>query len=411
MSNEPDEPNGPFVIVGAGHAARRAAETLRALNAQVRIVMVGAEPELPYDRPVLSKDALINAADEQRAFIRDRAWYDARRIELRLGMSVEGINRAARTVHLHDGTTLAYERLLIATGSRVRRFTGPVEAGVQLHYVRTLADVRALRQTLAPGKRIAVLGGGFIGLEVAASARKIGCEVVLVEPAPRLLQRSMPRQIGEFVHSLHRERGVDVRLATVPRRIRGASHHAVVETDHGEIEADSVVIGIGVMPNVELAQAAGLEVKNGIVVDAQCRTADPNIFAAGEVTSHFNPLLGRHIRVESWQVAENQSAIAAANLLGGSGCYAETPWLWSDQYDCNLQTLGIFDDRHTLITRGDVASGSFCMLALDDAGKLTAVAAVNSGRDIGVCKRLIAAGKTMDAGRLADMSVGLRSLL
>jgi 3-phenylpropionate/trans-cinnamate dioxygenase ferredoxin reductase subunit/anthranilate 1,2-dioxygenase ferredoxin reductase subunit len=171
------------------------------------------------------------------------------------------------------------------------------------------------------------------------------------------------------------------------------------------------VIGIGVVPNVELAQAAGLAVENGIVVDEQCRTADPKVFAAGEVTLHFNPLLGRHIRVESWQVAENQSVIAAANMLGGSECYAETPWLWSDQYDYNLQTLGIFDNKHTLITRGDVASGSFCMLTLDETGRLKSAAAVNAGRDIGICKRLVATAKVLDAKRLMDMSVSLRSLV
>ena len=373
--------------------------------------MIGAEPELPYDRPVLSKQALIHTEGEQRAFIRDRAWYEAQRLELRLGMSVEAIDRTAQAVHLQDGTTLAYDRLLIATGSRVRRFTGPIDDGVPLHYVRTIADARTLRGALSPGKRVAVLGGGFIGLEVAASARTIGCETILIESGNRLLQRSMPQQIGDFIHAVHRAHGVDVHLHTSPLGIRRASDHAIIDTDRGEIEADVIVVGIGVLPNVELARAAGLVVDNGIVVDEQCRTADPKIFAAGEVTQHFNPLLKRHIRVESWQVAENQSAIAATNMLGGSACYAETPWLWSDQYDYNLQTLGLFDEKHALVTRGEVASGSFCMLTLDEAGRLNAVAAVNAGREVGVCKRLIAAAKVLDAQRLADTRISLHSLL
>ncbi|MGQ7932350.1 anthranilate 1,2-dioxygenase system ferredoxin--NAD(+) reductase [Paraburkholderia sp. D1E] len=401
----------PFMIVGAGHSARRAAETLRERDPHANIVMIGAEPELPYDRPVLSKDALISEAGEQRAFVRDRAWYDAKRIELRLGVSVDSIDRDRQRVRLEDGQTLPYERLLIATGSRVRRFAGGVDDGVKLHYVRTVADARALRAALEPGKRVVVLGGGFIGLEIAASAITRGCKTMLIEPATRLLQRSMPHEIGEFILSMHRARGVDVYLQTTPLRARGTSAYAIVETDYGEVEADAIVIGIGVTPNVELAQAAGLEVEGGIIVDEQCRTADPNIFAAGEVTMHFNPLLGRHIRVESWQVAENQPAVAAANMLGAFERYAETPWLWSDQYDCNLQTLGVFDDTHMSITRGDPSSGSFCLLKLDETGRLTAVAAVNAGRDVGVCKRLIAARKVLDAAGLADTSVTLRSLL
>jgi anthranilate 1,2-dioxygenase ferredoxin reductase subunit len=193
----------PFVIIGAGHAARRAAETLRARDSEARIVMIGAEAELPYDRPVLSKDALISEAGEQRAFIRGRAWYDAQRIELRLGEAAESIDRQARTVKLESGDQFGYRRLLIATGSRVRRLSGNVDATVPLHYLRTVADARALRAALAPGRRVVVLGGGFIGLEVAASAAAIGCVVTVVESAPVLLQRSMPTAVGEFILSMH----------------------------------------------------------------------------------------------------------------------------------------------------------------------------------------------------------------
>ncbi|WP_323122026.1 anthranilate 1,2-dioxygenase system ferredoxin--NAD(+) reductase [Burkholderia alba] len=402
----------PYLIVGGGHAARRAAEALRERCATARIVMIGAEPELPYDRPVLSKDALLSDEGEGRAFIRDAAWYAQQRIELRLGVCAEAIDRGARRVRLSDGTDVAYGRLLIATGSRVRRFGGPVDDGVPLHYVRTVADARALRAALQPGRRVAVLGGGFIGLEVAASAVQRGCAVTVIDPAERLLQRGMPEAIGAFACALHARRGVEVRLATRPERIlRGPRGGARIETSRGAIDADIVVIGIGVVPNAEIAQAAGLDASNGIRVDAACRTGDPAIFAAGEVTLHFNPLLGRHLRVESWQVAEHQPAVAAANLLGGDETYAEWPWLWSDQYDCNLQTLGVFEAGQTLVLRGDPESGPFCVLALDAGGVLRAAAAVNAGREIGACRRLLAAGAPLDPQRLADPAVALRTML
>ncbi|HDR9047991.1 TPA: FAD-dependent oxidoreductase [Burkholderia vietnamiensis] len=402
----------PFVIVGAGHAARRTAEALRARDADAPIVMIGAERELPYDRPALSKDALLNDGGEQRAFVRDAAWYDAQRIALRLGTRVDAIEREAQRVRLDDGTTLPYAKLVLATGSRVRTFGGPIDAGVAAHYVRTVADARALRAQLVRGRRVAVLGGGFIGLEVAAAARQLGCNVTVIDPAARLLQRALPEVVGAYAHRLHDERGVGFQMATLPRAIRAAAGvAAIVETDRGDVHADVVVVGIGVLPNVELAQAAGLDVDNGIRVDAGCRTADRAIFAAGEVTMHFNPLLGRHVRIESWQVAENQPAVAAANLLGADDAYAELPWLWSDQYDCNLQMLGLFGAGQTTVVRGDPARGPFTVFGLGDDGRIVAAAAVNLGRDIGAARRLIAAGAMPDPQQLADPTVGLKTFL
>lgn len=399
------------VIVGAGHAARRAAETLRAGDARAQIVMIGAEAHAPYDRPVLSKDALLASDGEKKAFVRDASWYEAHDIALRLGTTVTAIDRERSAVRLDKGDVLPYDRLLIATGSRTRAFGGPVDARVPLHYVRTLDDALALRAALARGKTVAILGGGFIGLEVAAAVTQAGCAATVIEPSPALLQRSLPVQAARFVEAMHTQRGVTLKLGAMPSRIGHEGGRAVVVTDRGEVAADIVVVGIGVLPNLELARDAGLEVDNGIVVDSQCRTADPRIFAAGEVTSHVDPLLGRRVRIESWQVAENQPVVAAANMLGGSQTYAELPWLWSDQFDCNIQTLGLPDAAHTWIVRGDAASGAFCMLAIDAAQRLRAVVAVNSGREIGVCKRLILADKPLDPARLSDSSVALRSVL
>ncbi|MFM0295840.1 MULTISPECIES: anthranilate 1,2-dioxygenase system ferredoxin--NAD(+) reductase [Paraburkholderia] len=399
------------VIVGAGHAARRAAETLRERDPNARIVMLGEEPHAPYDRPVLSKDALLVEGGEQRAFIRRPDWYAAHDIELRLATTVESIDRARSEVRLHGGSPIGYDRLLLATGSRVRRFAGPVDHRVPLYYVRTLADSLALRSALGSGRKVAILGGGFIGLEVAASATRAGCEATVIEPAAALLQRSLPPAAARFVAALHARHGVTLRLDETPLSIGYENGRALIETDRGTLEADIVVVGIGVLPNVKLAQEAGLQVDNGIVVDARCRTADPRIFAAGEVTMHFNPLLGRHVRIESWQVAENQPAIAAANMLGVAQEYVEWPWLWSDQFDCNIQTLGTIDASHTLIARGDTHNGPFSLLALDADRRLRAVVAINSGRDMGACKRLVASGKVLDPALLADPAVGLRSLL
>ncbi|MFM0088863.1 FAD-dependent oxidoreductase [Paraburkholderia sediminicola] len=405
--------NKRHVIVGAGHAARRAAETLRARNADVQIVMIGAEAHAPYDRPVLSKGALMSEEGERKAFIRPHDWYAAHRIDLRLSATVTEVDRRRACVRLDDGSEIGYDRLLLATGSRVRRFSGPVDQRVPLHYVRTLADARALRAVLAPGKRVAILGGGFIGLEVAAAATQAGCKATVIEPAPALLQRALPHSVADHIAALHERNGVDLRLGTMPHAIIYENGGASIEIDAGAVGvvADVVVVGIGVVPNVELAEACELEVRNGIVVDEQCRTNDPAIFAAGEVTMHANPLLGRSVRIESWQVAENQPVVAAENMLGGGAIYAELPWLWSDQFDCNVQTLGIIEAQHRLVTWGDPAIGSFCVMALDESGRVRAAISVNSGRDMGACRRLIASGTVIDEVRLADASVSLRSLL
>lgn len=248
----------PFVIVGAGHAARRTAEALRARDADAPIVMIGAERELPYDRPALSKDALLNDDGEQRAFVRDAAWYDAQRIALRLGTRVDAIEREAQRVRLDDGTTLPYAKLVLATGSRVRTFGGPIDAGVVAHYVRTVADARALRAQLVRGRRVAVLGGGFIGLEVAAAARQLGCNVTVIDPAARLLQRALPEVVGAYAHRLHDERGVGFQMATLPRAIRAAAGGgAIVETDRGDVHADVVVVASVCCPTSSLRRRRG----------------------------------------------------------------------------------------------------------------------------------------------------------
>jgi len=400
-----------YLIVGAGQAGRRAAESLRSLAPAAQVCLVGDESELPYDRPILSKEALFNVEEEAKAFIQEKAFYESQQIELRLGNRVAKIDRAARQVQLANGETITYVKLLLATGSRARPYPGPVGEGVELLYLRTLEQARQLRERLVAGKRLAILGGGFIGLEVAASARKLGCDVTVVEPAPALLQRVMPKVIGDYLLALHRQAGVEVQLDTLPSRITRGATGLVIETSRGTYEADEILVGIGALPNVELATEIGLLVENGIVVDEQCRTSDPHIFAAGDVTSHFNPLLGRHVRVESWQVAEHQPQVAAANMLGSEESYAQTPWLWSDQYQCNVQTLGFFTGIGQVLLRGRVEDGAFSVIELDAQGRLLAVATVNQGRDMAAFKRMATSGKALDASALTDCTTILRSLL
>lgn len=398
--------NQNFIIVGGGQAGRRAAEVLRQRAPEARICIIGDETHLPYDRPSLSKDALLDEEREQHAFIRDFAYYESQRIEVRLGQKVTAINRADRLLSLSDGSEVAYDRLLLATGSRVRKLHGgPV------HYLRTLDDARHLRMRLAQGARVVIVGGGFIGLEVAATAIGRGCAVTLVEPADRLLKRSMPLEVSEFMRQLHISRGVTFCLGVQVTDINQALDGSVrVATSEGELSADVVVAGIGVIPNTELAEQAGLEVRDGIVVSDECRTSDPNIFAAGEVTQHFVSSAGRHVRVESWQVAEKQPAVAAANMLGATERYDETPWLWSDQYDCNVQSLGTFEDAHAVVRRGAISDGAFSMIGLNDAGNVRAAVTVNNGKDMAIFVRMVAAGP-VDRDQLADTSVPLRSLL
>jgi len=401
-----------YVIVGAGQAGRRAAEALRELAPQARICLIGDEPHLPYDRPALSKDVLNGIEGERNLFIQDGAYYAGLGIELRLGVRVVGIDRQQQCLLFDNAPPLAYTKLLLTTGSRARHYTGPGADAVKIHYLRSIEDARSLRNTLRPGCRVAVLGGGFIGLEVAAAARGLDCTVDVIEAASGLLRRSMPAQVGDYMVALHRRQGVTVHLACqVLGIVKGPENSMILRTSAGDIEADILVAGIGAQPNVELAQQAGLAVENGIRVDSGCRTSDPHIFAAGDVTNHFNPVLGLPLRVESWQVAENQPLIAATNMLGGSAEYGEQPWLWSDQYACNVQTLGLFQGDGPLLCRGDPGTDVFSVLQLDAKGRLQAAATVNNSRDMAVFKRLAAQGRGLDCTRLVDPGVALRDLL
>ncbi len=399
-----------FVIIGAGPAGMRAAEVLRQKAPEADILLIGDEPHLPYDRPPLSKAFLIEGLQPGRLWLKPESFYAEQRIRLRLGAAALGIDRAGKTVALAGGERVPYDRLLLATGCRGRRLPAPFTAE-PVHYLRSLSDAERIRAALRPGLELVMIGGGFIGLEIAASARQLGASVSVLEMAPRPMSRAVPAPVGEAVRALHERHGVVFEFGARLNAIaRGADGRTLVETARAAYPADLVIAGIGAEPNTALAEAAGLAVEDGIRVDARGRTSDPDIFAAGDVTRHDNPLLGRAIRVESWQVALNQAAAVAASMLGAGEPYAELPWLWSDQYDCNIQALGLFEASLELVLRGDPAA-AFTLLGLDPEGRIAAAITVNNGRDMAVLRRLVATRAVLPKDALADPQRKLSDLL
>jgi anthranilate 1,2-dioxygenase ferredoxin reductase subunit len=400
-----------FVIIGAGPAGMRAAETLRQGAPDAAIVLVGDEPHLPYDRPPLSKAFITDGLDPAKLHLKPEPFYAEQRITLKLGAAATAIDRAGKLVVLADGERVAYDKLLLATGCRGRKLPPQFET-VPIHYLRSLADAHRIRSALRPGLAIVMIGGGFIGLEIAASATKLGAKVTVLEMAPRLMTRAVPAAVSDFVQRLHLSHGVrfefDARVIGIEPAAGGG---ALVRSEGAAYPADLVIAGVGAAPNTALAEAAGLVVDDGVRVDPCGRSSDPDIFAAGDVTRHDNPLLGRPIRVESWQVALNQAAVVARAMLGASEPYAEMPWLWTDQYDANIQALGFFDADLEQVLRGDPASSSFTVLGLDAAGRIAAAITVNAGRDMAVLRRLVAARAILPKAALADPAKKLSDLL
>lgn len=399
-----------IVVIGAGQAGGWAAKTLRDEGFEGRIVVVGEEPYPPYERPPLSKEVLLGKEPAESCHLWPKGSFDEWGVELRTGVAATGIDRTAKTVSLGGGESLAYDKLLIATGGRVRELplAGATLDGV--HYLRGIDDSAAIRADLGEGARLVVIGGGWIGLEVAAAARMLGAEVAVVEALDMLCARALTPEIAAYLLNVHRGRGVDVRLGATVEALTGERRVTGVRLAGETLAATAVVIGIGIVPNVELAEAAGLEVDNGIRVDALCRTSDPDIFAAGDVTNHPNGLLGRNIRLESWENAQNQGIAAARAMLGGETPYCEIPWFWSDQYDVNIQLVGLPDGFDETVTRGERAGGSFVEFYLK-GGRIDGAAAINSPRDIRFARRLMQAEKIVDPEALADPAVKLQALL
>jgi 3-phenylpropionate/trans-cinnamate dioxygenase ferredoxin reductase subunit len=391
-----------LVIVGAGQSATQAAQTLRQQGYAGAITMFGEEPYPPYQRPPLSKKYFSGETPRERLLLRPQPFYAEKGIALELGARVEELDAGAHTVRLHDGRALRYDKLLIASGSRPRRLAVPGAELLGVHHVRTIADIDALNASLAPGARVVVIGGGYIGLEMASVARQRGFAVTVLEAADRVLGRVVCKQVSVFYTDLHRAAGVEVHVGAAVLALHGREHVDSVETADGRrFPCDAVIVGIGVVPNVELAAAAGLECSNGIRVDAHARTSDLDVLACGDCTSHPLLLYRRSVRLESVPNAVHQAKVAAATLLGKPSAYSEIPWFWSDQYDVKMQIVGLSHGHDVAVLRGDPARKSFTVYYLEN-GRLVAVDAVNSPREFAHAKKLIGAEFTIDADLLRD---------
>ncbi|WP_410087645.1 NAD(P)/FAD-dependent oxidoreductase [Variovorax sp. N23] len=400
-----------IVIIGAGQAGGWAAQTLRSEGFAGRLVLIGDEMHPPHERPPLSKAVLSGAALPETARLMKSEAFEALGLEWRAGAQVRRIDRTVKEVLLTDGEALAYDKLILCTGGRARRLALPGADQVPLHTLRTIEDALALAPLLGPGRSVVVVGGGWIGLEVAATARQQGAEVVVVETQSRLCERTVPAEISEHLLALHRAQGTRVLLGAGVLGFAQAAdgRPEVLLADGVALRCDAIVIGIGLVPNDELAREAGLECEGGVVVDAQCRTSDPDILAAGDVAVAPNPWAGRRLRLESWQNAQEQGIAAARSALGHMVDYQPLPWFWSDQYGMNLQIYGIPTAAHRVVRRGDAADGSFVLFYL--AGDVVQAAiGPNAARDLRFARRLIEQRKPVDAERLADMGTPMSKI-
>ena len=404
------------LIIGAGHAGGQCAASLRQKGWEGEIVIAGEEAYPPYQRPPLSKAFLAGDLAAERLFLKPAAFYEEQRIELRHDARAVRIDRDAKSVDFADGSALDYDFLVIAAGARVRKLPVPGADLAGVGYLRDIADVDALRPRVKPGPNLLVVGAGFIGLEVAAVAAKLGANVVVLEAADRVLSRVTGETVSHFFEDLHRGHGVDVRLGASLTGFEGDGEVALARlADGSTLPCDLAVIGIGVIPNTEMAAEAGLDVNDGIVVDEVTRTADPAIYAIGDCTRHPSAYCGRNLRLESVHNALEQAKTAAAAICGAPAAYDQVPWFWSDQYDVKMQSVGLCrdadgwrSDREVL--RGNPAEKAFSVFYLK-GDRLIAADSINAPADHMVARRLIGSRKAVSPQTLADPSVDIKSLL
>ncbi|MBX3568491.1 MAG: FAD-dependent oxidoreductase [Rhizobiaceae bacterium] len=404
-----------MVIVGAGECGARAAFALREQGYQGSVTLIGEELHLPYERPPLSKEAMASEADPAAKIVTDLRKLADARIILMSGARVVRLDRQAHDVHLDNGASIPYAKLLLATGASPRRLPGLPESS-RCVTLRTFDDALAIRRHLAAGVRVAIVGGGFIGLELAASARRRGCPVTLIEAQPRILMRGVPAEIAAVVHAEHERQGVCIVCGQGIASIAEAGETIEIALAGGErIAADLCIIGIGAVPNTGLAEEAGLAIDNGIAVDARLRSSDPDIFAAGDCCSF--PLAvygGRRVRLEAWRNAQEQGGLAARNMLGQDEPHATVPWFWSDQYQLGLQIAGLSDEGRDTVRR-EVGPDAFILFHLAGDGRLVAASGIGTGtavaRDIRIAEMLIARRASPSREALAAPETRLKALL
>ena len=399
------------VIVGASHAAVQAIDTLRREGHTGRIVLVGDEPSLPYNRPPLSKKYFSGELERERLLLRSAHFYEQAKVEVKLGVRATAIDRTDQRLRLSDGAELRYDKLLLCIGSRNRLLDVPGKDLRGIHYLRTMADVDDIRGEIPGARRLVVVGAGYIGLEAAASARHLGLDVTVLEMADRPMNRVVAPEISAFYQRRHEREGVHLFCNTSVTSFVGAEDGRVRAVACGEREfpCDFVIVGVGIVPESTLAASAGLRCENGITVDDACQTSDPNIYAAGDCTCHPSVRYGRRLRLESVDNAVEQAKTAATNICGKAARHTHVPWFWSDQYDLKLQIAGLSTGYDQAVIRGDPEGGKFALYYLAQ-GELLAVDAVNSPKDFMTGKKWIAERKRPDPAKLADIDVDLKTL-
>ncbi len=400
---------GHIVIIGAGHAAAQAIDSLRREGFKGTITLVGDEPYLPYQRPPLSKKYLAGELELERLFIRPESFYVNHGVTLRLGQAAKALDLAARQVTLADGSTLEYTQLLLCPGTRARKVVAHGAELAGIHYLRSAADVQAIRSRFAPGSRVVIIGAGYIGLETAATCRKAGLEVDVLEMAGRVMNRVVAPEMSSFFAAEHARAGVRLHFDTLVSGFEGrdGAVREVHALDGRVFQTDLVVVGIGILPETALAEAAGLACENGIAVDAHCRTSDPHVYAIGDCVSAPSVRYHRRVRLESVDNAFEQAKTAAANMVGRTVVHDKVPWFWSDQYDLKLLIVGLNFDYDQVVIRGDVHSRSFACAYLREH-ELLAIDCVNNAKDYMAARKVIETRGKVDPTLLADAGVALR---
>ncbi len=400
-----------IVIVGGGQAGAQAIDTLRREGFAGRLVLIGDEADLPYQRPPLSKKYLSGEMAAERLPFRHQTFYDEHRIELKLGTKAVRLDAACRQVELASGEKITYDRLLLCLGASSRRLTCPGADLAGVHYLRGVADVSAIRAGIKPRSRVGVIGGGYIGLETAATCRKLGCEVTVLEMADRIMNRVVAPTVSQYFEGEHRAQGVNIICDTRVIRLEGLGKVERVVCADGSIHAvDLVIVGVGAVAVTELASDAGLACDNGIVVDEYCRTSDASIFAAGDCTNHPSLHYGRRVRLESVDNAFEQAKTAALNMVDKPATHDRVPWFWSDQFENKLLIAGLAQDYDKQVLRGDPASRAFSVCYLKGR-ELLAVEAINHSKDYMAARKLIAERTPMNLHALADPLIALKEAI